>query len=412
MLKMRLFLLQQPFRKWIQACFIAAIMTSTIATQCSSPMPPLPTEPTDAILRVALLAPTTGEMATFGRIAQSGITLAFDEWNKQGGAEGGRLEWVVFDAACDFETAQAATQQALEEGFEFFIGPICSEAALGAVRPMLSAHGLMISPTATHPLVTVDNQGQTHAMIFRGSYTYQRQAQAAVHFARNWLKVNKAALLAQPNDDYSAALTDSFAHHFATAGGEVVYRAVSSPNAKDFPEILTNIRQVGAELIYLPGPASVANQTAHRLRELGLFNAASSAPPNLILLGSDSWESDDLDRIATHHSYFPVHFTATTDRPLAQDWIQRYKSANSVEPTTLAVLSYDAATILIEALARSGSFDPPVVAQVLEQNKFETITGPITFDRFHNPVKPIPFVQVQNESLVYITSILLEINTE
>jgi branched-chain amino acid transport system substrate-binding protein len=351
-------------------------------------------------------------MATFGRIAQSGITLAFDEWNNQGGVSGHRLEWVVFDSGCDFETAQMAVQQALEEGFKFFIGPICSEATLGAVVPLSSANGLMLSPTATHPLVTVNGQGQTRAMIFRGSYTYQRQAQAAALFARDRLKINKAAVLAQPNDDYSAALADNFAHQFVIAGGEVVYQAVSSPNAQDFPEILSHIYQVGAELIYLPGSAPVANQTAQRLRDLGFFNAASSSNLNLILLGSDGWESDDLDRIATQNSYFPVHFTPADQRPPVQDWIQRYKSANSVEPTTLAALSYDAAHILAAAIARSGSLEPLAVAKVLEQNKFEAITGPISFDHFHNPIKPVPFVQVHQEGLVYIASVLPEGNTE
>jgi branched-chain amino acid transport system substrate-binding protein len=290
------------------------------------------------------------------------------------------------------------------DGIRLFIGPICSEAAIGAALPLEIA-ALMISPTATHPLVTVDYQGQTRPTVFRISYSYEVQAQATAHFARAELGASRAALLAQPGDDYSTYLAEQFAQQFMAEGGQVVYRVAVSPGAGDLTNILTAIQQSGAELIYLPGTPAVVNQVAAKLQEPEFISSTSSANPVPLLLGSDGWESDKLDLPLTEGSYFPVHYLSTEDRAIVQDWLTRYKAVYSVEPTTLAALSYDAANILAEAIAQAGSFEPAAIAEILEKTEFKVVTGPIRFDRNHNPIKPVSFVQVQNNSLVYITSI-------
>ena len=77
---------------------LSTIFLLLFAAGCNTPMPPLPTEhPPGATLRVAILTPMTGELATFGEAVRNGITLAFDEWNEQGGVNGQFIEWVLED---------------------------------------------------------------------------------------------------------------------------------------------------------------------------------------------------------------------------------------------------------------------------------------------------------------------------
>jgi branched-chain amino acid transport system substrate-binding protein len=95
-----------------------------LAAQCgvspllTAPYPPTPAPLAGPTLRVALLSPTTGELATFGRVLRNGSILALDEWNGRGGVLGRPIEWAVYEADCAFEAAQQATQQAISDGLQ------------------------------------------------------------------------------------------------------------------------------------------------------------------------------------------------------------------------------------------------------------------------------------------------------
>lgn len=395
---------QHVFRKRFRWWLAIILPLLGLATQCNSATLPQPATSTDSTVRIALLAPNSGELATVGRVMRNGTIMAFDEWNSRDGTLNHRLESVLYHTDCTFESGQRATQQALDDGIQFIIGPICSEAAIATASLAESGQVLVISPAATHPLVTLNNQGQTRAGIFRVSYGYALQGQAAAHLAHTWLKVGRAALLSRPGDDYSTELVDVFANHFSAKGGEIVYRAAYPSDNTDFTETLLAIKQSGAELLYLPASPAVANQVAHQLNELGLTNTSPSKP-GLILLGSDSWASDKLDLAATTGSYFPIHFSPEANRPLAERWRDRYKSIYAIEPSTLAALGYDAANILIKAIEQSGTLQPQQVAKTMKHSRYEGVTGQITFDHQHNPIKPVPFVRVVDGRYIYITSV-------
>lgn len=358
-------------------------------------LPPLPLPPTGPGLRVALLSPSSGELATFGRVLRNGSILAFDEWNSRGGVLGRHIEWTIYDADCAFDVAQRATQQAIADGFQFIIGPLCSEAAIAAAEVAEANGVLLLAPTATQPLVTVDGQGQTRATVFRASYAYPFQAQAVARFAVETLGKRRAALLLDPGDDYSAALGNAFAAEFTAQGGEIVHQSTYTPTDTDFSPSLQVAASAGADMIYLPAPVAVANRVAGQRRQL-------PQPEQLALLGSDSWDAPELDLAAAEGSYFTRHFFLDNNRPATQKWADAYKASYAVAPDTLAALGYDAAVILMAAIQQTGTLEVKRVAETLEQGRFDAVTGPITFDRQHNPVKPVPVVQVKEGQVILV----------
>jgi len=372
-----------------------AMVLTGVASQCNTPTPALPVTPDGPILRLGVLTPASGELATFGRTMRNGIIMAFDEWNSQGGVLGHKLEWIVYDTDCTFDTAQRAMRQAIDDGLEFIIGPMCSEAAIGAAVQAEAFNVLMIAPAATHPLVTMDYQGAIRPRVFKVSYGYHWQAQATARFARDTLGVGQAALLSNPGDSYTTALVDAFAQEFKARGGQIVYESTYTPGSTDFTDPLQAIDQTDAEFIYLPAQAAVANQVATRLNELGLTR--------LTLLGSDAWESEELNLSAAEGSYFPVHFSPENEQ--TQSWVQIYKSTYATAPNTLAALGYDAANILVNSIEQTGSNEPEIIAKTLEQGEFEGVTGPITFEPNHNPLKPIPFLFIQSNNTRFVISI-------
>jgi branched-chain amino acid transport system substrate-binding protein len=375
---------------------LASLILIMMAARCQpSPTPPLPPTPSEPAIRVALLAPNLGELAPFGRMMRNGSMMAFEEWNEQGGILGHRIEWVIYDTACQFDSAQQAIRQVIEDGLTLVIGPLCSDAAIAAAAEAESAGLLMISPTATHPLVTITNQGQTRPTIFRVSHSYATQGQATAQFGRQTLAAERAAIISNPADGYARTLADAFAQEFVRQGGKIVYQATYSPGSTDFAQQLTASLDSEADLFYLPVPASVANQLAGQLQTLERPTTSSSPRSEPILLGSDSWDSPELDPAAAAGSYFFTHFALSDSNPLSQTWAAAYRSAYAVEPDALAALGYDAVQLLLTASQQAGTFDPAAVATALEQGDFKGVTGPIKFDRHHDPIKPATIIHLE-----------------
>ena len=49
-------------------------------------------------VKVAILAPLSGDVATFGESTRDGVLLAIEEWNAKGGVMGKTIEAVVEDS--------------------------------------------------------------------------------------------------------------------------------------------------------------------------------------------------------------------------------------------------------------------------------------------------------------------------
>lgn len=374
---------------------------------CSQPAaqagPPLPAAPAGPALRVALLSPMAGEMATFGRMLRNGSTMAFEAINQQGGLLDHHLEWAVYESGCDFDQAQQAVREAAADGIKFVIGPLCSEAAIGAAVAAEAAQVLLIVPTATHPLVTVDSQGRTRSTVFRASYVYSWQGRAAAYFARDTLQADRAAMFFNPQDDYSAQLADSFARQFSAKGGQIVYRVPYVPARGNLDQVMASLSRPDIQVVYLPAVPAVVNQVAAQLNQI---YATAAATHTITLLGSDSWQTDELDLAATAGSYFTTHFTGENPRPESQAWQETYKATYAVEPTALAALGYDAALMLITAIEQAGVPEIGPAAAALEQASVNGVTGRFHLDEQHNPLKPVPVNRVEPDRTVFYTSMM------
>lgn len=372
---------------------------------CSQPAaqagPPLPATPAGPALRVALLSPMAGEMATFGRMLRNGSTMAFEAINQQGGLLDHHLEWTVYESGCDFDQAQHAVRQAAADGIKFLIGPLCSEAAIGAAVAADAEQVLLIAPTATHPLVTVDNQGKTRPTVFRASYVYPWQGQAAARFAREMLQADRAALFFNPQDDYSADLAGIFDRQFSGEGGQIVYRVPYVPGQGNLSQAMATLSHPEIQVVYLPVAPAVVNQVAAQLNEI---YATASATHTVTLLGSDSWLTGELDLAATTGSYFTTHFTGENPRPESQAWQEMYKAIYAVEPTALAALGYDAALMLITAIEQAGAPEVGLASAALERASINGVTGRFQLDRQHNPLKPVPVERVEPDQTVFYTT--------
>lgn len=346
---------------------------------------------------VAVVAPFSGDFEPWGNAVRDGVVLAVDGWNQRGGVLGKRVQVALQDGRCDFTAAREATTKAIDEGAQFVIGEVCSIASEGVAQVTTDLRVLHIVPTSVDPETTLDHDGSVRSLVFRVPFLDVDQGIVAAHFALETLKADTAAILYVENSGYGTTLADAFEKTFTAGDGEILVRKTYNQDTEKYFDVLTEVREANPDVLYLPGYYDVMNRLVSQARQFGMFQT---------IIGSDGWDSPDLDLGVTDGCYFITHYFAGEPRPEVTAWTQLYTARYQVDPDAVATLSYDAANILFTAVTAAGTLDPFAVAGVLETATFEAVSGPLTFDEFHNPTKGVPMVRVFNGRLTYVDRLM------
>lgn len=349
----------------------------------------------DATLIIAVIAPISGDFASLGDATRNGVVLAIEEWNQRGGVLGRPVQAALLDSQCDYATARKVAQTAIEEqDVQFIIGAVCSDAAEGVAQIATELSALQLSPTAVDPEVTLDFDGSVRPLVFRVPFIDAAQGAAAAKFALESLEANSAAVLYAENSEYGLVLADAFEKAFEDGDGEIVIRVTYKQDAESYYDMLQPVRDADPDILYIPGYYNVMNRLISQTRGFGLLQS---------IIGSDGWDSPELSLPVVNGCYFTTHYFPGEPRPEVAAWIQRYTSRYLVQPDAVATLSYDATNILLTAMQEAGTTtDPYQVAATMETLTFETISGQMTFDEVHNPIKGVLLVRALNGQIVYI----------
>lgn len=334
----------------------------------------------------------TGGEATFGMSTRDGIALAVEQINAAGGVKGKKLRVITLDdQGKPEEAATAVTKLITQDKVSAILGEVASTRSL-AMAPIAQQHKVpMITPSSTNPQVT-----QKGSYIFRVCFIDPFQGLVMAKFARNTLKIKKAAILRDIKNDYSVGLANVFTTEFKKLGGEVVVDQSYSAGDADFKSQLTSIKTKSPDAIYVPGYYTEVGLIARQARELGI-----KAP----LLGGDGWDSSKLTEIggeALNGSYFSNHYTPDDVSPVVQKFIADFKSKYNVVPDGLAAMGYDAAMVLADAYKRAKSLSNEDVRDALAATKeYPGVTGKITIDKNRDAQKSAVVIEVKDGKFVY-----------
>jgi branched-chain amino acid transport system substrate-binding protein len=348
-------------------------------------------------IKVAILAPLSGDVATFGQSTRDGVMLAVEEWNAKGGVDGKTIEVVVEDSQCNAEAAVSAANKVIDQdGVKFIIGEVCSSASIPVSEIATTKSIFQISPTSTNPSVTVSEDGTTKPTVFRACFIDPFQGKVGAKFALNNLGAKTAAVFLDQGNDYVRGLAEVFIAEFEAGGGKVLVKETYTGDDSDFSAILTKVKDANPDVLYLPDYYSTVNLIAAQAKEKGI---------TAVMLGGDGWDSADLDRVALDGGYFTNHFSDQDTRTIVQDFVKKYTDKYGAAPDALAALAYDAANILFKGIDAAGKADPVAVSKALETGTFEVVSGDVSYDAQHNPVKAAVVLQVKDGAVNYMDTV-------
>ncbi|MDF1513953.1 MAG: ABC transporter substrate-binding protein [Anaerolineae bacterium] len=349
-------------------------------------------------LKVAVIAPITGPVATFGESTRDGALLAIEEWNEAGGVMGKTIEAVVEDSQCDAEAAVSSANKVIDQdGVKFIIGEVCSSASIPISEIAVAKGVFQISPTSTNPAVTVAEDGSTKPNIFRACFIDPFQGKVAAAFAMNNLGASTAAVFLDQGNDYVRGLAEVFIAEFEAMGGTVLVTENYTKEDTNFSAILTKVKDENPDVLYLPDYYNIVNLVAAQAKEMGITAA---------MMGGDGWDSADLDRSVAEGGYYTNHFDAGDTREIVQNFVAKYEEKYGAKPDALAALAYDATNILFQAMEQAESTDDPdAVGAAMESGTFPVVSGDISYDAKHNPIKAAVVLKVEGGEIVYVDTV-------
>ncbi|NLD72387.1 MAG: ABC transporter substrate-binding protein [Chloroflexi bacterium] len=336
--------------------------------------------------KIGIVVPLSGDVKTFGESTRDAALMAFEE------AEGIEIEYVIADSKCDAQEAfNAANKVISEDGVSFIIGEVCSSASLPISDLAEEFQVLQISPTSTSPAITVNEDGSTKEYVFRACFLDPFQGEVMAALA-NEMGATKAAVLYDVGNDYVKGLAEYSRDSFIEMGGEVAVYEAYTKDDTDFSGILGKVAAADVDVIFLPDYYPKVNLIAAQIQERGI---------EALLVGGDGWDSPELQLDLLDGGYFSNHYSPYEERDVVQNFVNTYREKYGATPDALAALAYDATRILIQSIKDANSTDPSVVKDAMAAISYEGISGVITYDEQHNPVKKAAVMKVEDGQVVF-----------
>lgn len=336
-------------------------------------------------IRIGVFNSLTGGTATFGISSTQGIQLAVDEWNAKGGVLGKPIELIVEDDQSKPEEAALAVTKLINQNrVVSILGEVASSRTL-AGAPIAQKAGIpLITPASTNPKVT-----KVGDYIFRVCYTDSFQGVVCARFAVQNLGLKRLGVLTDVKNDYSIGLAEYFKQNVRELGAEIVTEESYSEGDTDFRAQITSMKASSPDGIFIPGYYTEAGLIAKQVREQNLM---------VPLIGGDGWDSPRTAEIggdAVEGAFFCNHYSSEDTSQYVQAFVMKYKNRYGYVPDAMAPLSYDAANLLINAIATAGSTEGVKIRDAIAQTRdFPGVCGSVTIDAERNARKSAVVLQI------------------
>ncbi|MBI5406531.1 MAG: branched-chain amino acid ABC transporter substrate-binding protein [Nitrospirae bacterium] len=320
----------------------------------------------ETTIRIGVVGPMTGDQSKMGLDVKNGTELAVKEWNQKGGVLGKKIELLVEDDQHDPKQAVAVANKLVNAGAAGIIGHFNSSASIPASAVYNKSKVPMITPASTNPQLT--EQGFEY--VFRVCGRDDQQGLVAAIFVSDVLKLKKVAVI-HDKTTYGQGLADEFKKALGDKVAVVYYSGVIQGD-KDFRSVLTAIKGKKPELLYFGGIYPEGGLLIKQARELGI---------NIPFMSGDGVIDRKFIEIAGPASE-GSYLTFSPDPaniPSAKGFLNSYKSSYG-EAGPYSIYAYDAANIMLQAIADTQSADGEKISKTIHNMKHSGALGALQWD--------------------------------
>ncbi|MED3563112.1 ABC transporter substrate-binding protein [Bacillus xiapuensis] len=367
---------------------------SLFVTGCASNQSSGSTSSKDAI-KIGWVGPLTGPTSTDGTLSRNAAQLAIEQFNKEGGVNGKKVELVAEDDQGKPEEALKAVQKLINSDKVSGIVGGGYSGPMKTITPKVQAAKVpTVVAYAVHPDITKGGD-----YVNRVIYTADVQGKAMADYAVNDLKKKNIAVL-YVDIDYGISIYNAFKEEAKKLGANIAIEKPFKMGDKDFSSVLTAVKEAKPDALYVVGYYNEAAGIVTQSKELGI---------DAQFLGVDGFDSPkflELGKENTQGATFTTSFYATDTREAVQNfvkaWHDKYKDS---EPDMLSSQSFDATEVILEAMKKAGTDREKLAKAINETKDFEGTSGKISFNAQHEVVKPVIFMTVKDGKFQYVKSL-------
>jgi branched-chain amino acid transport system substrate-binding protein len=190
----------------------------------------------------------------------------------------------------------------------------------------------------------------------------------------NKLKFKTIAIV-KSRDAFGDAGTDGFVPEYEKRGGKIIATEGYNVGDRDFTAILTKIRQLRPDAVYLAGLTTEAALVVRQMRQLGMQNA---------FVGHAGWQTSTFIEAAGPAGEGSIVVTSLpflNQLPDGEGYAKRYAAAGFKEPhEAYGPFGYAAGQVIVQLMKQHGPDRKAIVAGVRKLQDAETIFGKGHFD--------------------------------
>ncbi len=345
-------------------------------------------------LRVGVVLPLTGDLASYGKNAKDGIELAAQELNDMASKGGGgavRISLVVEDSKGQPQPAVSAFQKLTTvDRVSCVIGDVATSSTL-AIAPLAnSSKVVLMSPAASAPAIT--DAGE---FVFRVWPSDAFEASVVSDYLEK--KPYRKIGVLYVNNDYGQAMLRIIGERLKTFGGAITDVEAFEQNTRDLRTQLSKLAAAAPEVIFLVSYPKDSITFLRQYAELGL---------QMPIVSTSSFEDPQIlkeqGKVA-EGVVFSSPLPADETDAVVGEFRKAYEAKYGKKPGLVADYGYDALRVLTEAAKLVGATDGEALRSGLGKIKdFHGASGLINFDKNGDVIKPAGLKTVRNGEYVWL----------
>ena len=294
-------------------------------------------------IKIGVIGPMTGPAAVYGVAVARAAQIAADEIN----ANPDSVLHIVVDVQDDEHDPEKginAYNAVLENGAQMILGTVTTAPCIAVAAQAAQERVFMLTPSASSTDVTADKNN-----VYQVCFTDPAQGTASAQYIAQNSLGTKVAIIYNNADVYSTGIYQTFVEEAAVQNLEIVSTTTFNDDTTDFSVQVTEAKNAGADIVFLPIYYTPASQ---------ILTAASNLNFAPIFFGVDGMDGvlgvEGFDASLAEGVMLLTPFSADAEDELTVNFVTKYQELYNEIPNQFAADAYDGIYALYEASVKVG----------------------------------------------------------